>query len=177
MSIAIQECLGGVGGEDGAFFLQILEDRTPPPSENTILAKSLRLKSSLIHQLAFQDFIGAAAERAVASADLNPYLNRHLADAGVGTGGGGGTARAIHLPLWSEVNGTLAGSAAAGNAAAGADGFVNAVGGSSGAGQGGASNHISPSHPLLMGRSQANGNASRCAHELQFCSILLFHSP
>ena len=121
----------------------------------------------MYHQLAFQDFIGAAAERAVASADLNPYLNRHLADAGVGTGGGGGTARAIHLPLWSEVNGTLAGSAAAaaGNAAAGADGFVNAVGGSSGAGQGGASNHISPSHPLLMGRSQANGNTSRCDHQ------------
>ena len=43
-------------------------------------------------------------------------------------GGTGATARAIHLPLWSEVNGTLGGganaAAAPAGAGGGADGFV-----------------------------------------------------
>ena len=57
-----------------------------------------------------------------------------------------GGARAIHLPLWSDVNGTL-------NPADQLANVISAASNSNG------NNHVSPSHPLLMGR-QAAGNSS-----------------
>lgn len=71
-----------------------------------------------------------------------------------------GVTRAIHLPLWSDMNGAGVGTGV------NSENLASVIGGgAAGAGAGGGNSHVTPNHPMLMGRqtgvADASANASR----------------